>query len=336
MRGAGTITSNPCKLQNFTRKNLLKSHKQGYRLWTHRFGAKPESLQFPAFQASCVSIAKRRCIVYASNDSQPAISEDVLARLKAAEEEAARLRKQLAATQGSGELPSDVIEAKPKRVDSVDKRETLEFGSKRGSWLSESDVSFFLGNARPGETASSVDEDPEQAKTVQRRLLVGIGFTAAAIAFAFIPTDKLRPKPPKPLHLYLIPLLRSKALLAEAKQIISDADWPTLRVLASRIMGTPNNARDNIANVVAWIDDTATASLVSKLGSEFCEYVEAMDYNKYFDVMPTVVLTGAQNAKFVEFSGGAWKSATSKLNEILAVVPDDALALAEQQLAAGN
>jgi hypothetical protein len=59
------------------------------------------------------------------------INEDVLARLKAAEEEAAQLRKELAAAQkagGSGAGP-DIIEAKPKRFDSVDNRETVfDFG----------------------------------------------------------------------------------------------------------------------------------------------------------------------------------------------------------------
>ena len=44
---------------------------------------------------------------------------------------------------------------------------------------------------------------------LQRRLLLGIVLTGAAIAFALVPTDSLRlVKPQKPLFLYLVPLLR--------------------------------------------------------------------------------------------------------------------------------
>lgn len=59
------------------------------------------------------------------------INEDVLARLKAAEDEAAQLRKELAAAQKASGAPGgpDIIEAKPKRFDSVDNRETVfDFG----------------------------------------------------------------------------------------------------------------------------------------------------------------------------------------------------------------
>lgn len=43
----------------------------------------------------------------------------------------------------------------------------------------------------------------------QRRLLIGVALTAAAAAFALVPTDSLRlVKPQKPLFVYLVPLLR--------------------------------------------------------------------------------------------------------------------------------
>lgn len=66
------------------------------------------------------------------------ISEDVLARLRAAEDEAARLRKELAAAQAgsaakAGAVGGDVIEDKPKRIDSTDRRETLNFTSERST-----------------------------------------------------------------------------------------------------------------------------------------------------------------------------------------------------------
>ncbi len=43
---------------------------------------------------------------------------------------------------------------------------------------------------------------------MQRRLLIGLGLTAAAVALALIPTAELRGKPPKPLFFYLTPLVR--------------------------------------------------------------------------------------------------------------------------------
>lgn len=44
---------------------------------------------------------------------------------------------------------------------------------------------------------------------MQRRLLIGLALTAAAAAFALVPTDSLRlVKPQKPLFIYLVPLLR--------------------------------------------------------------------------------------------------------------------------------
>ena len=44
---------------------------------------------------------------------------------------------------------------------------------------------------------------------MQRRVLIGLAVTAAAAAFALVPTDSLRlVKPQKPLFFYLVPLLR--------------------------------------------------------------------------------------------------------------------------------
>ncbi len=49
----------------------------------------------------------------------------------------------------------------------------------------------------------------------QRRLILGLGFTAAAAAFALIPTEELRGKPSQPLFFYLVPVLRSLELLED-------------------------------------------------------------------------------------------------------------------------
>lgn len=43
---------------------------------------------------------------------------------------------------------------------------------------------------------------------LQKRLVIGLGLTAAAVALALIPTAELRGKPSKPLFFYLTPLVR--------------------------------------------------------------------------------------------------------------------------------
>lgn len=50
--------------------------------------------------------------------------------------------------------------------------------------------------------------------SMQRRLLIGIGLTGAAVALALIPTAELRGKPSKPLFFYLTPLVRIQASLS--------------------------------------------------------------------------------------------------------------------------
>lgn len=106
----------------------------------------------------------------------------------------------------------------------------------------------------------------------RRRLLIGAALTAGAAAFALLPTEALRARPPKPLYFYIVPLLRVKvracvcggwrhclgrvpatraalvrhtacpavphpvqALLADSQEIIDEADWPQLRTLLSRV-----------------------------------------------------------------------------------------------------
>lgn len=56
---------------------------------------------------------------------------------------------------------------------------------------------------------------------MQRRLLIGIGLTVAAGAFAIIPTSSLRGKPSKPLFFYLVPLLKIQVGAAAANHCLN-------------------------------------------------------------------------------------------------------------------
>lgn len=295
--------------------------------------------QRPAQQFShgrCKSYkSNSRHVVFASppDSKTPQVNEDMLERLRKAEEEAARLRKQLEVAQAVKGAPAAGVKGtKPPRIDSIDNRETPFIGGKaeRSSWLSEADVDFFVGTGVGETSASAAPVDPEAEATIQRRLLIAGLLSAGALALALIPTDALAPKPQKPLYFYLVPLLRIQDLLNECDQIIQDAEWDQLRLVLSRVQGTPNNAQQNLNNVVALLDDSNTRSKAQKLAFEINDYLNDMDYQKYFDAIPVRTISGVQNAEFVKFSSAALKATQTRLSQFLRLVPRDALDAAIQ------
>ncbi len=48
-------------------------------------------------------------------------------------------------------------------------------------------------------------------------------------------------------------------LLSESKAIIEDGDWAQLRLLLSRVLGTPNDAKETMFACVAYIEDAKAA-----------------------------------------------------------------------------
>ncbi len=67
---------------------------------------------------------------------------------------------------------------------------------------------------------------------------------------------------------------------------------------------------------------------------EFLDYIDSMDFNKYFDNMSNKTPSGTQQAEFVKFSLQALKAAQLKLNNFLSLLPSDAVAAAKQQIEA--
>lgn len=257
-----------------------------------------------------------------------ALNEDMLAQLRAAQEEAARLKKELAQLQQKGS--SDVVDSKPQRIDSTDNRELPWAPGKRTAWLSEADVDFFTGGGAT-EAADAAGPSPEAQAAVSKRLLLGGAATLALAAFAMVPTSALRLKPQKPLYFYLVQLLSAQAQLLQCSSLIEDAQWDSLRLILPRILGSPTNAEAALFDVIALLD-APTAAKAEPLAAEFLEYLDAMDYNKYFDAMPTGTISGAQNAEFVKFSGAALKAAQGRLAAFLSLVPPEALQAARQQV----
>ncbi|KAF6246425.1 hypothetical protein COO60DRAFT_1204479 [Scenedesmus sp. NREL 46B-D3] len=255
-----------------------------------------------------------------------ALNEDMLSQLRAAQEEAARLKTELAQLQQKGS--GDVVDSKPQRTDSIDNRELPWAPGKRTAWLSEADVDFFTGGG--ATEASTAGPSAEAQATVTKRLLLGGAVTLGLLAFAMVPTKELRLKPQKPLYFYVVQLLSAQAQLTQCGTLIEDAQWDNLRLILPRIRSSPTNAESALYDVVALLD-APVAAKAEPLAAEFLEYLDAMDYNKYFDAMPTRTISGTENAEFVKFSSAALKAAQGKLAAFLALVPPQDMAAARQQ-----
>lgn len=265
--------------------------------------------------------------------SEPPVNEDVLARLRQAEEELAKLKQQLGAQQQPNEK-TDVLDAPAyRRIDSTDNRETLDFsGSKKGTaWLTEADVGFFTE-----DNGNSVQEAlgtvPEEQAVIQKRLLIGGVLSVGVLALAFIPTETFRPKPRAPLFFYLVPLLRIQELLVQCKDFIDNAQWSDLRVVLRLILGPPNEVRSNLDAAIGCLEDPRSAEKAAQVAAELVEYLQQIDYNKYFDAVPQAEITGSQQAEFVKFSSNSLLAAQKKLKEFLALMPYDQLGAAKQQV----
>jgi hypothetical protein len=68
------------------------------------------------------------------------------------------------------------------------------------------------------------------------------------------------------------------------------------------------------------------------VGREVYEYVEQMDYNRYFEAMPGGTRSGAVAKQYNDFSLKATKTAQIKLREFLALMPREQLEAAQQQV----
>eukprot|EP00879_Flechtneria_rotunda_P006602 GHRR01006937.1.p1 GENE.GHRR01006937.1~~GHRR01006937.1.p1 ORF type:complete len:235 (+),score=74.24 GHRR01006937.1:1077-1781(+) len=202
--------------------------------------------------------------------------------------------------------------------------------SKRTAWLSEADVDFFTGGGAT-EAADEAGSSPEAQATIGKRLAIGGLITAGLLAFALVPTKDLRLKPNKPLYFYIIQLLQAQAQLTECAALIEGAQWDSLRIILPRIKGNPTNAESAVFDIVALLD-ADTAAKAEPLAADFLEYLDTLDYNKYFDAMPTKQITGIQNAEYVRFSNSALKAAQGKLAAFLALMPPSELKAAKQQV----
>jgi hypothetical protein len=275
-----------------------------------------------------------------STDSNGMVSEELIARLKAAEEEAKELKQKLNQVQserGGTAAPASAPTSQ-KRIDGADlRRETLSFvENKPRNWLSESDIEFFTGGG-PGEVDGKLNaaQEQEEKATVKRRLIIGTVLSAGLGAFALIPTEKLQPPPSKPLFFYLVPLLRVREILKEIVTVIPDGKYEQLGSLLSRIEGPPNNVQENLKAAAASLPDGKLAEKADFVARDVYEYLKGIDYQTYFESVGGSgrMSNGGQQAKeMFEYSENSAKAAQKKLDEFLSLMPEDQLDAATQQL----
>lgn len=258
---------------------------------------------------------------------------DVLAKLAAAEAEAAALRSKLdEAPPAPGALDglteAQLARRKPAplssglRIDSSTGRLGAEGSKGAASWLSESDISTFLARG-PGEAAASGGGSgvaAEDMGTLTRRLAIGAASVLLFGVLALRPDTA--PPPPKPLFLYLTPLVRSRGALSRAEEVVANADWPGLAALRASVL-VENEARANFAAAAAALPTAKEQESAKALASSCLEYVAQADFEAYFDTR--AVPTPSQNAEFVVFAGSALKAAEAKLDAFLALFPGEAL-----------
>jgi len=274
--------------------------------------------------------------------SSSPISEDVLARLRAAEEEAAALRAQLASVQGTTGTEEGATPTPPaNRIDGPGLYRESPFAptSAEASWLSEGQVDFFTGGGL-SETAATdggtIPNSPEAEAIVRRRLLIGGAATVALAAFALVPTDALRlGRPAAPLFTYLTPLVRAGPLFATAAAQAEAGDWADLSATLASIQGPPTEVEANLRAAAAHADVPPRArTAAAELARDALDAVAAIDYDSYFDsVGPVGARGGAREKQFADFSSAAAKAAARKVEEFLVLMPADALEAARDRAA---
>jgi len=194
-------------------------------------------------------------------------------------------------------------------------------GKGKSPWLQESQLADFLASGGPSEAENTAPITEEEKAVVNRRLFGGIALSAGAIAFALVPVGKQKPK--KPLYFYLTSVLITRSALEELEEDVENVRWEDAKNLLERLLGPPNNIKSNLLLAAGYLEDRKAYRRADALARDTVEYLEEVDYMKYFD--SRVVPAGKQEKEFVEFSKKCIRAASSKLDEFLSLMPTDAV-----------
>ena len=255
---------------------------------------------------------------------------DVMAKLAAAEAEAEKLRAEL---KESASAPiDDLAKQKPakskSRIDGVGGRETI-FGTstKPGdAWLK--DGMEFLVRDQPSESGELEKMSEEDQNTVNRRLAIGLLGTGVFIGLSQISDESSTPN--KPMFFYLVPLVKSRELLKQATELAENGYWDELSTVCRQI-AKANDAKGNLFSAAAYLTGR-DEERAKQMAFDFLELLEKIDYNKYFESMNGVPVSGAQAAEYSKFSKRAAVAAAAKLDEFLALMDREQLDAARSQV----
>jgi len=97
------------------------------------------------------------------------------------------------------------------------------------------------------------------------------------------------------------------------------------------VTGPPNDVKENLFKAAAYLSGSREQK-AREIAFDFLEYMEKVNYSKYFENMGTA--GGAKAAEYAKFSAKASKSAIGKIDEFLALMDREAVDAAESQVMA--
>eukprot|EP00850_Spirogloea_muscicola_P010738 SM000064S19760 [mRNA] locus=s64:284341:287130:- [translate_table: standard] len=227
-----------------------------------------------------------------------------VAQLAAAEAEASALRLELAARRAErlGELPKAKAARSAKRIDGTGYRETMSFGPNKmtgrpdqqaDKWgLTESRM--FLDKGGLSELLGGPPQEEGAEAVVRRRLLIGLGLTAAAAGLAFLKLPALLTRPSKPLFFYLVPVVQLEATLKSLFSSATDASAVRSRLRAA--IGEPGSLKENLLSASALLEGGDSDKAVS-LTFEILEYLDQATLSKlkeFLKLVPAEALDAAR------------------------------------------
>jgi hypothetical protein len=188
----------------------------------------------------------------------------------------------------------------------------------------------FLVRDQPSESGELQGMTEEEQNTVNRRLAIGLFGTAVFAGLSQISDESSAPS--KPLFFYLVPLVKIRELLKQATDLAENGYWDDLSVVVNQI-ARQNDARGNLFAAAAYLSGK-DEERAKQMAFDFLELLEKVDYNKYFEAMQGVPVSGAKAAEYSRFSKKATIAAAAKLDEFLRLMDREQLDAATSQVVA--
>eukprot|EP00244_Chara_vulgaris_P013847 TRINITY_DN825_c0_g1_i1.p1 TRINITY_DN825_c0_g1~~TRINITY_DN825_c0_g1_i1.p1 ORF type:complete len:403 (-),score=55.20 TRINITY_DN825_c0_g1_i1:389-1597(-) len=274
-----------------------------------------------------------------SGDSD-SLESELAAKIAAMEAEAKALRAELARRAGKEGADIDLAKLQPqrpeKRIDGTGYRETLMSGPGRpftgdaaapspDKWgLSEAQLFLTRGGPTEGGDLAGPAIEEGAEGIIQRRLLIGVGLAVAAVALAFVKDPFGRSKPPKPLFLYLAPIM---SLLESLKALEGyEEDASKFQLQLKRVIGSTSSLRENLLSAASSLENDADSERATSLAFEALDFLNQADYSQYFDNRGEPSLS--QLLEFSRFSFQCVTEASNKLQAFLALMPEEAVSAA--------